>query len=365
MQYFTRFIQLVILFAFIGFASSCGEEEPMPPVEETLECDSLQLTIDHNLEEESLSVFVTGGAEPYSYSWLDGDSTATIGLSDYVSFYSVTVTDAEGCEKDAEYEIEIDSCESFYVQIHWFYEGDAGVEARDGVEPYSYQWSTGSVAEWIVISEPGTYSCTVVDALGCSKTDDITLSAFDIDPCIEWTELFYWDANNGILSFGTGTDELLYEWSGGETSNSISVSETGQYSTTVSYAILHGEELCPEKTFSTYVVVDDPNLACNQMNISAATATPLDFAADSEAYLFTEMCSYGPYDHAYVIAEANWDFSGHYYPISAAWSGIPGLTFGSTGAPVVGQTYAQYSLGNHETLFAHRDRNCTFWMMYR
>jgi len=144
----------------------------------------------------------------------------------------------------------------------------------------------------------------------------------------------------------------LYEWWSGETEHSIFVSESGEYDIDVSFAEVHGEDLCWEKEFSVELTIDDMDLPCNdEVSLSAATVAPLDFLAESEAYLYKDFCVYGPYDHSYVIVDVTWDFPAGFSGISAAWGGMPGFTFGSVGAPVVGQTYDQYSLGNHRTFF--------------
>nr|MBK9652403.1 T9SS type A sorting domain-containing protein [Bacteroidota bacterium] len=46
----------------------------------------------------------------------------------------------------------------------------------NGVAPYSFLWSTGATIDSIVNLKAGTYTCTITDAAGCTKTQTYTLT---------------------------------------------------------------------------------------------------------------------------------------------------------------------------------------------
>ncbi len=63
-----------------------------------------------NGSDGSINVTVTGGTTPYTYLWSDGATTQDrTGLP--VGTYSVTVTDANGCEEEASFTITEPPCE--------------------------------------------------------------------------------------------------------------------------------------------------------------------------------------------------------------------------------------------------------------
>lgn len=98
----------------------------------------------------------------------------------------------------------------------------------------SYLWSTGDTTATITVSQPGTYSVSVTDGLGCPGTSDSVVIQASNASRPEILAL-------GPLSFCEGDHVLLtttqpfsgLNWSTGSTADTILVVETGVYS--VSY----------------------------------------------------------------------------------------------------------------------------------
>lgn len=97
---------------------------------------------------------------------------------------------------------------------------------------YVYLWNNGLVSEAITVSEPGNYSVVIVDGQGCVAASDIlsVLVSPDETPII---------TASGSLSFCEGqsveltaSEALSYTWSTGATSQTITVSEPGNYTVT-------------------------------------------------------------------------------------------------------------------------------------
>ena len=126
------------------------------------------------------NVVPSGGAEPYTYSWSDGQTTGTaVGLEP--GDYRVTVTDAAGCEGlanvnvgetvDIEIMTEIDASN-----------GSATVSIAGGTEPYSISWSngqTGPTATGLVAGE--CYDVMITDANGCMTADEVCIPTSSVD----------------------------------------------------------------------------------------------------------------------------------------------------------------------------------------
>ncbi|MBK8566153.1 MAG: VCBS repeat-containing protein [Saprospiraceae bacterium] len=100
------------------------------------------------------------------------------------------------------------------------------VEAPAG---YTYLWSNGLVSQSFTISEPGNYSVVVVDNQGCAVASNVLTALVEPDETPTVTA-------EGPLSFCEGESVVLtasqafgYTWSNGDTTPSITVTESGDY----------------------------------------------------------------------------------------------------------------------------------------
>lgn len=110
-------------------------------------------------------------ALPVNYLWSSGATTQTItGLS--ADWYSVTITDANGCT--AETSVEVGSNPSQIVVAatvtdeHCDDNHGAASASANGGTSYAYTWSTGATTATISGLTAGTYTVTVTDANGCT-----------------------------------------------------------------------------------------------------------------------------------------------------------------------------------------------------
>lgn len=85
----------------------------------------------------------------------------------------------------------------------------------------SYMWNTGASSQTITVLQRGTYKVTITDAKGCSAPDSIFVSLVKADILQKDTAI----CKGTSISLQAYTDPAyLYNWSGGQTSNSILVS---------------------------------------------------------------------------------------------------------------------------------------------
>ena len=136
------------------------------------------------------SIVVSGGIDPYSYVWDDGQTTATaIGL--VAGAYSVTVTDALGAEIiemvliEEPDTIEMITSEDTTVYLGYAPEACATLEVistMGGTGTYNYLWSTGETSTSIEVcpEETTSYTVTVTDDNGCSETATINVVVIDV-----------------------------------------------------------------------------------------------------------------------------------------------------------------------------------------
>lgn len=134
----------------------------------------------------TLEVIASGGAEPYTYQWVDGQSSNIIGgLA--VGDYQVTVTDATGLT--AAGTGTVNELQPVTVTL----EADE-VNRRilstvtGGVEPYTYRWNDSAMSTTSDLENvaAGNYTLVVTDANGCIGTEPID---FRTGPCEEVTKI--------------------------------------------------------------------------------------------------------------------------------------------------------------------------------
>ncbi|MGD9992698.1 MAG: right-handed parallel beta-helix repeat-containing protein [Salinivirgaceae bacterium] len=121
----------------------------------------------------SATTNVSGGMAPYSYSWSTG-STASEISSLGLGVYGVTVIDANTCQANKSFAISESGAPVVYVDS--VIEGTCGnsdgaiyITAYGGSgTQLDYLWNTGSTSEDLVGVNPGAYSVTVTDSVGCS-----------------------------------------------------------------------------------------------------------------------------------------------------------------------------------------------------
>jgi hypothetical protein len=191
------------------------------------------------------SVAVSGGTSGYSYLWSNGATTASIsGLA--AGTYSVTVTDTKGCTKTASYIVTepvaalAASATGTNVNCFGAATGSASVTASGGTSPYTYLWSNGGNTASITGLVAGTYSVTVTDAKGCTKTASSTVTepAAALAASASGTNVNCFGGSTGTASVAAsgGTSPYGYSWSNGATTASIGSLAAGTYSVTVTDA---------------------------------------------------------------------------------------------------------------------------------
>ena len=123
----------------------------------------------------SATAQISGGAAPYTYVWSSGDTEAT--ATDLAAgSYTVTVTDANGCEAmsttpaviTAAGDLTISLIGSDNPNCDESADGALQVTAEGGEFPYTYVWSSGNTDSLATGLNAGTYSVTVNDAAGCN-----------------------------------------------------------------------------------------------------------------------------------------------------------------------------------------------------
>ena len=129
----------------------------------------------------AVDIFVSGGTQPYSFNWSNGDSTEDISnLS--AGNYSVTITDTNQCVSSIyTYILTVPSAivnnmSSTAVSCFGASDGSATSSQSGGTLPYTYQWSNGATTQSISNVGGGNYLLNIIDANNCSYIDSVLVA---------------------------------------------------------------------------------------------------------------------------------------------------------------------------------------------
>ncbi len=121
----------------------------------------------------SISLLVSGGTLPFTYTWSNGDSDTSLS-SLPAGNYAVTITDANGCNVLSSVSIYqpatavAASVIPLNVLCFGNSTGQANLAPVGGTPPYTYLWSNGFTGEDLNSVAAGAYTVTVTDNNGCN-----------------------------------------------------------------------------------------------------------------------------------------------------------------------------------------------------
>ncbi len=186
----------------------------------------------------------TGGNGPFTYLWSNGETTATItGLPS--ANYTVTVTDANGCEAQQTVPVAPFACgtvaniSASNVSCNGLNNGQATATLNGGLSPFSYLWSNDETTATITGLTPGTYIVTINDAVNCAAIAEVTIDEpealeFEIETLVNAT-CGEEDGMASVIATG-GSAGYAYAWSNGETTASVENLAPGTYTVSVTDA---------------------------------------------------------------------------------------------------------------------------------
>ncbi|MFN8393743.1 MAG: hypothetical protein U0176_03625 [Bacteroidia bacterium] len=165
-----------------------------------------------------------------SYAWSHFQFTQTTIITSSGT-YSVTVTDANGCQGS-----------DTMVYVHYSLPtpnlgpdratcSGTPTVLNPGAGFSGYSWSTGATTSTISVSTAGTYTVTVTDANGCTASDAIVISVNALPTVNLGPDQSV--CTGASATFNAGIGFSAYAWSTGATTQTINVSTAGTYTVTV------------------------------------------------------------------------------------------------------------------------------------
>lgn len=242
----SKFTLLTTSFLFLTFVASsqnnCPTNLKAPSVSTTQSC--------FGANTGTATIIPTGGTVPYTYSWDNSKTTATI-TNLAPGTYICKVTDSNKCPfppasaliTQAASALTVASVSSNNATFNGAANGTATALATGGTPPYTYFWNTNphQTSQTAVGLAAGSYACQITDANNCSViTDNVAINQppAQMSATIATTNITYYNAKNGTataLATG-GTPPYKYSWSNGDTTQTIFGLDTGFYTCSITDA---------------------------------------------------------------------------------------------------------------------------------
>ncbi len=199
----------------------------------------------HNVSNGSISVSVNGGTSPYSYQWNNGMNSSSLNNL-AAATYTVTVSDAQGCTAISAFTLTQPAAplsataSNSPVDCFGNNSGTASVNATGGTTPYTYLWNNGTTSAQVAGAASGTYTVTITDANGCTKTASTTITQppVALSMSLNSTNVACYGNSSGsiVAQPSGGTAPYSYNWSNGISTQAVSGLVSGIYSVTVTDA---------------------------------------------------------------------------------------------------------------------------------
>lgn len=168
------------------------------------------------------SALVAGGVPGYQYSWNTIPVKTTSEINNIgQGNYSVTVTDANGCSQNNQVSVTQPPAINISgiitnLKCRGDVNGAINISANGGVPPYTYLWNSGSTNEDRTGLKAKSYTVTVTDANGCTKSAifQVTEPSFNLFVLTNKTNVRCFGNNNGkasVIAFG-GVSPYTYSW---------------------------------------------------------------------------------------------------------------------------------------------------------
>lgn len=243
------------------------------------------------------SVSPAGGTPGYTYEWSNDETTQNItGLTS--GFYTVTVTDANGCTAVLSVEVGEGNCSlsaDFSTndpRCNGASDGQATAMIIGGTAPVTYAWSNNSTQQTATGLGAGTYTVVATDANGCEISGAVTLT----DPPLLTLDLTEVNSTSCALAEegsatvlaggGSGTVSIL--WSNDQTGATANNLPAGTYTATATD--ING---CTATVSATVIALDQtpPVIQATATTVpvgpsGSVTLTPLNVGATA-----TDNCS--------------------------------------------------------------------------
>ena len=232
--------------------NGCSNSTDITVWEDTLEPSiSLELpdgdTI--NCNKTNLDIFSNSMDMSLLYSWNTGEASQNINVAS-PGIYQLTVSSSNGCTNSADTIIFADNI--IPDLIFQLPQGNIlnciiqnitiDAQASTGEGNLIFNWENGVIDASINVDQSGYYILTITDAKGCSVIDSIEIIEDISTPEIIFSTppIDTLDCSQTMItldaSLSLGNSSLLFDWSSGQSQNTIDINSAGTYYLTITQA---------------------------------------------------------------------------------------------------------------------------------
>ncbi|MCE7992287.1 MAG: hypothetical protein HEP71_09915 [Roseivirga sp.] len=223
-----------------------------------------------------------GGTSPYTYSWNDGSTTATVNTFS-AGTYTVTVTDNAAATTTTTVTLTepvalgasatVDS----NVSCNRGSDGSATAVGSGGTAPYTYFWNNGATTASITGQTAGTYTVSITDANGCNPAvDQITITepaVLDVSVTGQTNVSAFGGADGSATAQASGgTAPYTYSWNNGQ----VGATANGLFASTYTVSVTDANGCNPA---ITSVTITQP-----ANSLPVFTSTPVTSILDNQIY---------------------------------------------------------------------------------
>lgn len=236
----------------------------------------------------SATVAITGGVAPFTYSWNTSPAqTAATATNLGAGFYSVKITDANGCVTNdtvaiTQPAILAATISQKNVSCTASANGTATAHSTGGTAPYTYSWSTTPAQNMATATGliPGSYTVVITDVNGCTLSPSCMISKNSIAASATTTNVLCHGNPTGTATaqITNGTAPYTYSWTStpAQTTSTASNLAAGTYTVTASDSagcIAVATAQITEPAALT-VTTSQTNIICNRANTGSASVSP-------------------------------------------------------------------------------------------
>ena len=173
------------------------------------------------------------GSGAATYTWNNSITNATPFTPTSTTTYTVTGTDANGCVNVDSLVVTVNAMPDTTVTVTGSLAfcpgGSVSLSAASGLD---YLWNTGDTTQSLVLSQSGATFAVVTTVNGCVDTTAsfTTLLYPGPDTTVTASALIFCASDSSVIMAAGGQS---YLWNTGDTTQSITVNQTGSYSVTV------------------------------------------------------------------------------------------------------------------------------------